>query len=291
MSTPAFGEKRFILTLSCQDVRGIVAAVTGFLSENHGFIIESAQFGDSSTCTFFLRIEFTVEEAGPTIDALKKRFHDQVAERFGMQWQIVDKARKSRVLVMVSKFGHCLNDLLYRHATQQLAIEIPAIVSNHTDWEKVAQWHHIPFYHYPVEAGEKADQENKIRQVIKRHDIDVVVLARYMQVLSADLCETLSGKAINIHHSFLPSFKGARPYQQAFDRGVKLIGATAHYVTTDLDEGPIIEQEVARVDHTHTPEDLTAIGRDTECLVLARALKLHTEHRVLLNGHKTVVFK
>lgn len=291
MSTPAINEKRYILTLSCDDVRGIVAAVTGFLAENHGFIIESAQFGDSSTQAFFLRIEFTVEQAGPTMDALKKRFHDQVAERFNMTWQIADKDRKSRVLIMVSKFGHCLNDLLYRYATQQLAIEIPAIISNHKDWEKAASWHNIPFYHCPMEQGKKAEQESKVMDIIKRHDIDVVVLARYMQVLSADMCEKLSGRAINIHHSFLPSFKGARPYQQAFDRGVKLIGATAHYVTTDLDEGPIIEQEVARVDHTNTPEDLTAIGRDTECLVLARALKFHTEHRVLLNGHKTVVFK
>ncbi len=284
-------DMRYILTLSCQDVRGIVAAVTGFLAENHGFIIESAQFGDASTCKFFLRIEFKVEQAGPSMDRLKKSFYEQVAQRFNMQWQIADKNRKSRVLIMVSKFGHCLNDLLYRYATQQLAIDIPAIVSNHKDWEHAANWHNIPFYHCPVEQGQKQAQENQVWDIIQRHEIDVVVLARYMQVLSEEMCGRLSGKAINIHHSFLPSFKGAKPYQQAFDRGVKLIGATAHYVTTDLDEGPIIEQEVARVDHTHAPENLTAIGRDIECLVLARALKFHTEHRVLLNGHKTVVFK
>jgi formyltetrahydrofolate deformylase len=284
-------EKRYILQLSCRDVRGIVAAVTGFLAENHGFIIESAQFGDASTGQFFLRIEFTIEPGGAGQDILKKRFHEQVGERFSMQWQIYDKQRKSRVLVMVSKFGHCLNDLLYRHTTGQLNIEIPAIISNHRDWEKAADWHDIPFYYCPLEQGKKETQEQQVWDIIQRHQVDVVVLARYMQVLSADLCKRLAGRAINIHHSFLPSFKGAKPYQQAFDRGVKLIGATAHYVTTDLDEGPIIEQEVARVDHTHAPEDLAAIGRDIECLVLARALKFHIEHRVLLNGHKTVVFR
>jgi len=284
-------DKRYILTLSCKDVRGIVAAVTGFLAENFGFIIESAQFGDESTGQFFLRIEFTIEPKGPSEDTLKKRFHDQVAARFAMQWQINAKLEKSRVLVMVSKFGHCLNDLLYRHTTDQLAIDIPAIVSNHKDWEHVANWYDIPFYYLPLENTDKARQEAQVMEVVTRHNIDVVVLARYMQVLSGELCQKLQGRAINIHHSFLPSFKGAKPYQQAFDRGVKLIGATAHYVTTDLDEGPIIEQEVARVDHTHQPDELAAIGRDIECLVLARALKYHTEHRVLLNGHKTVVFK
>ena len=283
--------KRYILTLSCRDVRGIVAAVTGFLAEHFGFIIESAQFGDASTGTFFLRIEFTIEEQGANEDVLKKRFHELVATRFTMHWQIIAKEAKSRVLVMVSKYGHCLNDLLYRHSTGQLAIEIPAIVSNHRDWEHVANWHDVPFYYLPVIAGNKEAQESQVLEIIGRHKIDVVVLARYMQILSENMCRQLQGRAINIHHSFLPSFKGAKPYEQAFDRGVKLIGATAHYVTTDLDEGPIIEQEVARVDHTHQPDDLAAIGRDIECVVLARALKYHTEHRVLLNGHKTVVFK
>lgn len=284
-------QNRYILTLSCPDVRGIVASVTGFLAENFCFIIESAQFGDASTGRFFLRIEFCVEEGGVGQDALKKLFHDKVAQRFAMQWQISDKNRKSRVLILVSKFGHCLNDLLYRQTTGQLAIEIPAIISNHTDFEHVAKWHDIPFYHLPIVAANKAAQEKHIMETITRHEIDVVVLARYMQVLSPELCAKLEGRAINIHHSFLPSFKGARPYTQAFERGVKLIGATAHYVTTDLDEGPIIEQEVARVDHTHSPDDLAAIGRDTECIALARALKYHIEHRVLLNGKKTVVFK
>lgn len=284
-------QNRYILTLSCPDVRGIVASVTGFLAENFGFIIESAQFGDESTGQFFLRIEFSVEDGGPNQDTLKKLFYDKVAQRFSMQWNIVQKNRKSRVLIMVSTFGHCLNDLLYRQQTGQLAIDIPAIISNHNDWERLAQWHEIPYYHLPVNNGNKAEQEKKVLEIIARHQIDVVVLARYMQILSPELCNKLEGRVINIHHSFLPSFKGARPYTQAFDRGVKLIGATAHYVTTDLDEGPIIEQEVARVDHTHLPDDLAAIGRDTECVALARALKYHIEHRVLLNGKKTVVFK
>ncbi|MEQ1706351.1 MAG: formyltetrahydrofolate deformylase [Rickettsiales bacterium] len=284
-------QNRYILTLSCPDVRGIVASVTGFLAENFGFIIESAQFGDESTGQFFLRIEFSIEAGGPNQDTLKKLFYDKVAQRFSMQWDIAYKTRKSRVLIMVSTFGHCLNDLLYRQKTGQLAIDIPAIISNHNDWEHVAKWHEIPYYHLPVNAASKAEQENKVLEIIARHQIDVVVLARYMQILSPELCSKLEGKVINIHHSFLPSFKGARPYTQAFDRGVKLIGATAHYVTTDLDEGPIIEQEVARVDHTHLPDDLAAIGRDTECVALARALKYHIEHRVLLNGKKTVVFK
>ncbi|MDE3061090.1 MAG: formyltetrahydrofolate deformylase, partial [Pseudomonadota bacterium] len=266
-------DHRYILTLSCRDVRGIVAAVTGFLAEHFCFIIESAQFGDESTGTFFMRVDFAVEKGGPGEEALKKLFQDKVAGRFAMQWQMVGKQRKSRVLIMVSKYGHCLNDLLYRHSTGQLAIEIPAIVSNHEDWKQVAaDWHGIPFHYLPVNDS-KARQEAAVLGLIEKHNIDVVVLARYMQILSEEMCKELQGRAINIHHSFLPSFKGAKPYHQAFSRGVKLIGATAHYVTTDLDEGPIIEQEVARVDHTQTPEDLAAIGHDIECLVLARALR------------------
>lgn len=285
-------DPRYILTLACRDVRGIVAAVTGFLAEHGGFIIESAQFGDASTGNFFLRIEFSIEAGGIGEDNLKQRFAQSVAARFGMDWEINDKSRKSRLLIMVSRFGHCLNDLLYRVSTGQLAIEVPAIVSNHNDFAHVGQWHNIPYYYFPLGGeGGKTAQEVQLREVIERHRIDLVVLARYMQILSPELCGYLQGRAINIHHSFLPSFKGAQPYRQAFDRGVKLIGATAHYVTTDLDEGPIIEQDVARVDHTHTPEGLTAIGRDTECLVLSKAVKYHTEHRVLLNGSKTVVFK
>ncbi|MDE3015663.1 MAG: formyltetrahydrofolate deformylase [Pseudomonadota bacterium] len=286
---PTTPDTHYILTLSCRDARGIVAGVTGFLADHYGFIIESAQFGDESTGNFFMRVEFTIEKGGPGESDLKKTFGGKVARQFDMQWQIAGKAEKSRVLLMASKEGHCLNDLLYRHATGQLNIEIPAIVSNHPDWEKTAQWHQIPYHYLPVD--DKKKQEAKLLALIEQERIDVVVLARYMQILSAELCKKLEGRAINIHHSFLPSFKGAKPYHQAFDRGVKLIGATAHYVTTDLDEGPIIEQEVARVDHAHSPEDLAAIGRDIECVVLARALKYHTEHRVLLNGRKTVVFR
>lgn len=284
-------DKRYILTLSCKDTRGIVAAVTGFLADHRGFIIESAQFGDDSTSQFFMRTEFAMEKGAPKEDVLKRQFDTEIAKRFRMQWQMVDKRQKRRVLIMVSKPGHCLNDLLYRYTTGQLAIEIVAIVSNHENWKSVAQWHKIPFYYLPVTSSNKRKQENQVLEVLKRHQADVVVLARYMQILSPHLCKELEGRAINIHHSFLPSFKGAKPYQQAFDRGVKLIGATAHYVTTTLDEGPIIEQEVARVDHTYQPDALAAIGRDIECLVLARALKYHVEQRVLLNGSKTVVFK
>ena len=283
--------KKYILKLSCKDVRGIVAAVSGFLAENNGFIIESAQYGDPHTGIFFLRMEFETDEKTPPQDELKKRFHDQVASRFGMDWNFHDKDRKPRLLIMVSKFGHCLNDLMHRYLTGTLHVEIPAIVSNHMDMQQVSEWHKIPYYYLPMENGDKAAQEAQVLDVIQRHDIDVVVLARYMQILSPELSEKLKGRAINIHHSFLPSFKGAKPYHQAYERGVKIIGATAHYVTDDLDEGPIIEQEVSRVDHTQKPEDLVAIGRDIECQVLSRALKYHIEHRVLINGSKTVVFK
>jgi len=280
---------KYILTLSCKDTRGIVAAVSGFVTQQQGNILESAQFGDDSTGQFFLRTEFAHEGKG-SIDSFKKSFHDEVASRFDMQWQLHATDRKPRLMLMVSKFGHCLYDLLHRMHSGTLAIDVPAIVSNHEDLREIAEWYKVPFYYLPM-GEDKAAQEAKVLEVADRHDIDLVVLARYMQILSRELCQQLEGRAINIHHSFLPSFKGARPYHQAFDRGVKIIGATAHYVTTDLDEGPIIEQEVARVDHSFKPKELTAAGRDIECLVLARAIKYHIEHRVLLNGNKTVVFK
>lgn len=282
---------RQILTLSCRDVRGIVAAVTNFLANNQGFILESAQFGDEDTGHFFMRVDFAMESGLITKEILREKFATEIAERFSMQWNIVDKHAKDRVLIMVSQFGHCLNDLLYRYSNGQLNIEIPAIVSNHNDWEKVAKWHNIPFYYLPITKDTKPQQEEKLRDLIAEHDVDSIVLARYMQILSPEICAECEGQIINIHHSFLPSFKGAKPYMQAFERGVKIIGATAHYVTSDLDEGPIIEQEVARVDHTDTAEELAAIGRDIECTVLARALKYHSEHRVFPNGRKTVVFK
>jgi formyltetrahydrofolate deformylase len=214
-----------------------------------------------------------------------------LAQKFGMEWSLYDLAQKPKVLILVSKEGHCLNDLLHRYRTGSLGVEVPAVISNHTSLMHLAEWHEIPFIHLPITPETKQKQEAALLQEIKNRTIDLVVLARYMQILSPELCKALRGRAINIHHSFLPSFKGARPYHQAFTRGVKLIGATAHFVTEDLDEGPIIEQEVARVDHTHKPEDLVTIGQDIECMVLARALKYYAEHRVLLNGNKTVVFK
>ena len=283
---------RFILKLSCPDRAGIVHAVTGVLLEQGANILTSAQHGDADHQRFFMRIEFDCGQPRE-VGALREAFAP-LAQRLDMDWTLVDATRKTRVLLMVSKLGHCLNDLLFRVRTQHLAIEIPAIVSNHRDFYQLAASHDIPFHHLPLlnaSEAQKAAQEARIRELIAEQQIDLVVLARYMQILSPALCRELQGRVINIHHSFLPSFKGARPYHQAHERGVKLIGATAHYVTADLDEGPIIEQDVARVDHSATVEDLTAVGRDTESQVLARAVKWHGEHRVLLNGHRTVVFR
>lgn len=281
---------RYILTISCADTRGIVAALSGFITKIDGFIIESAQFGDPSTGRFFARMEFTLD-ASYTEAEFRRSFAEDVATPFGMEWDLHATSRKQKLLILVSKFGHCLYDLLHRYHTGTLPVEIPAIISNHPDLEEIANWYQVPFHHLPMKEGGKQAQEQQILSIAKQHEVDLVVLARYMQVLSPQMCEALEGKAINIHHSFLPSFKGAKPYHQAYDRGVKIIGATAHYVTTDLDEGPIIEQEIARVDHAHSAEDLVAIGRDVECLVLSRAIKYHIERRVLLNGTKTVIFK
>lgn len=280
---------RYILTLSCADVMGIVAKVSGFLLENKCFIIESAQFGDEHTGRFFMRTVFEAHD-GPSYEEWCKRF-SVVAEAFTMKWQLQDTTRKPRVMIMVSKQRHCLNDLLHRYATGWLNMEIAAVVSNHADLAEMAEWYKIPFHHLPVSPETKMEQEAEILNIINKLNVDLVVLARYMQVLSSGLSAKLKGRAINIHHSFLPSFKGAKPYHQAYERGVKRIGATAHYVTDDLDEGPIIEQEVIAVDHTHSPNDLVALGCDIENQVLARAVKYHIERRVLLNGSKTVVFK
>jgi len=282
---------RFILTLSCPDARGIVHRVTGFLAQHGGFILESAQFGDEDTERFFMRVDFALERGDVSLESLSANFSAEVAHPFSMRWQMVAKARKSRVLIMVSQHGHCLHDLLYRVSTGQLPVEVPAIISNHDALEPIASHYQIPFHHWPVGESSKLSQEKSVLALMEKESIDLLVLARYMQILSPAMCEQVAGRAINIHHSFLPSFKGAKPYQQAYMRGVKLIGATAHYVTTDLDEGPIIEQEVARVDHTQTPDELSAMGRDIESMVLARAVKYHSEHRVFLNGQKTVVFK
>lgn len=280
----------YILTISCPDTVGIVFAVSGFLAERNCNIVDSAQFGDRDSGLFFLRMSFTAPSDGPGMAALEAAFAP-IGDRFCMNWRLNDAARKQRVLILVSKFGHCLNDLLYRYRIGSLEIEIPAIVSNHRDFYQLAAWHNVPFHYLPVTAETKLQQESRLLEIIDSERIDLVVLARYMQVLSPALCARLADRAINIHHSFLPSFRGAKPYHQAYNRGVKLIGATAHYVAKELDEGPIIEQEVQRVDHTLAPDELVAVGRDIENVVLARAVKYHVEHRVLLNGTRTVVFR
>ncbi|HEY8906430.1 MAG TPA: formyltetrahydrofolate deformylase [Rhodoferax sp.] len=278
----------YILTLSCPDRLGLVHAVSGFLLERSANIEEAAQFNDHSTGLFFMRVQFAC--APHSFEELKAQL-TAFTQPFEMQWKLHAQAQPMRTVIMVSKEGHCLNDLLFRWKSGLLNLDIRAIVSNHREFYQLAASYNVPFHHLPVTAATKAKVEAKQLEIIQSEEAELVVLARYMQILSNDLCSSLSGRAINIHHSFLPSFKGAKPYYQAHDRGVKLIGATAHYVTTDLDEGPIIEQDVARVDHSKTVEDLTALGRDTESQVLARAVKWHSEHRVLINGHKTVIFK
>jgi formyltetrahydrofolate deformylase len=286
----------YILTLSCPDRPGIVAAISGLLAERGCNIVESQQYGDPSTDRFFMRVQFsgpqTAPAAGPgaVLDELRGVFATLAGE-FALDWRLHDRADRPRVLIMVSRSGHCLNDLLFRVRSGLLDIDVVAVVSNHPDLRPLTQSYGIDYHHLPVPPGGKAGQETEVLTLVQHYRTDLVVLARYMQILSDDLCAKLEGKVINIHHSFLPSFKGAKPYHQAHARGVKLIGATAHYVTPDLDEGPIIEQEVARVDHTQGPEELMAMGRDTECQALSRAVRWHSEHRVLLNGDKTVVFR
>ena len=278
----------YVLTLSCPDRLGLVHAVSGFLLERSGNIEEAAQFNDHDTGLFFMRVQFACSQLS----------HEQLkadmagfAAPFQMNWQLHATSQPMRTVIFVSKEGHCLNDLLFRWKSGLLPLDIRAIVSNHREFYQLAASYNVPFHHLPVTAATKAQVEARQFEIVQAENAELVVLARYMQILSDDLCRKLEGRAINIHHSFLPSFKGAKPYYQAHDRGVKLIGATAHYVTADLDEGPIIEQDVARVDHSKTVEDLTAQGRDTESQVLARAVKWHSERRVLLNGHKTVIFK
>jgi formyltetrahydrofolate deformylase len=277
-----------ILTLSGPDRTGIVHAVTGVLATQGGNITDAAQFNDQSTGQFFMRVQFSLpaEAAAATREAL-----GTLAAGMGLRWQIHEAQARMRTVLMVSKLGHCLNDLLFRYKTQALPLDIRAVVSNHRDYYQLAASYDIPFHHIPVTAATKPQAEARLLDIVQQEEAELVVLARYMQVLSNDLCRALAGRAINIHHSFLPSFKGAKPYHQAHDRGVKIIGATAHYVTADLDEGPIIEQDIARVDHACDPEQLTHIGRDVECAVLARAVTWHAQHRVLVNGHKTVVFR
>ena len=287
----------FVLTLSCPDTKGIVYAVSGLLYQAGCNIVDSQQFGDvqseGGTGLFFMRVHF---EAPPHLAApgTLPQLFTHVRERFEMDAQFHSLARKPRLLLMVSKHGHCLNDLLFRAQSGQLDVEVAGIVSNHPDFAELAASYRLPFHHLPLATGaspeEKRVQERQIEALIDDAQVDLVVLARYMQILSPEFCAFLKGRAINIHHSFLPSFKGAKPYYQAHDRGVKLIGATAHYVTAELDEGPIIEQDVERVDHSLGPDEITAVGRDVESVVLARAVRWHVEHRVLMNGHKTVVF-
>jgi formyltetrahydrofolate deformylase len=278
----------YILTFSCPDRLGLVHAVSGFLLERGCNIDEAAQYHDPDTKLFFMRVQFTCQQlTNADLRAQLALF----AAPYAMRWSLHATAQPMKTVLMVSKEGHCLNDLLFRWKSGLLALDIRAIISNHRDFYQLAASYNVPFHHIALSAANKGQAEARQLEIIETEGAELVVLARYMQILSDGMCTALSGRAINIHHSFLPSFKGAKPYYQAHDRGVKLIGATAHYVTAELDEGPIIEQDVARVDHSKTVEDLTTQGRDTESQVLARAVKWHSEHRVLINGHKTVIFK
>jgi len=282
----------WVLTTQCPDTTGVVAAVSGFLAMHHGLITEAQHYDDAYTDTSFMRVVFRDNGKGlPPIEELDRRFGAEVGERFKMTWSFHSEQRKCRTIIAVSKHGHCLNSLLHRWSTGTLPIDVLAVVSNHEDMRRLVEWHGVPFYHFPVLDGDKAAQEARIMELFGRSNAELLVLARYMQILSDNACRYFAGRAINIHHSFLPGFKGARAYHQAFERGVKLIGVTAHYVTSDLDEGPIIDQEVERVDHTLSPEDLVDIGRDLESVTLNRAVKWHAERRVLPNGMKTVVLR
>ncbi len=281
----------YVLLLSCKNKPGIVAAVSAHLYDSGFNIEESHQFDDKFSGRLFMRLRFeSVRAIGVSQEQVVEGF-EPVADRFEMEWSLQLVDQRMRVLIMVSRFGHCLNDLLYRASTGALRIDVPAIVSNHPDLESLAAHYDIPFHHIPVTPDTKGDAEERVLKLIADERVDLTVLARYMQILSPELCRALIGRAINIHHSMLPSFKGARPYHQAHDRGVKMVGATAHYVTDELDEGPIIEQEIARVDHTMSIAEFTALGRDAECRALARAVRWHTENRVVANGHRTVVFR
>ncbi len=277
-----------VLTVSCKTTRGIVAAISTYLAENGCNITDSSQFDDLDTGKFFMRVSF-ISENGLTAEAIKEGFAT-IAETFAMEWQLHDGDHRMKVLLMVSNFGHCLNDLLYRWKIGALPINIVGVVSNHMTYQKLVVNHDIPFHHIKVTKENKPQAEAQLIQVVEEARAELVVLARYMQILSEALCKKMSGRIINIHHSFLPSFKGANPYKQAYERGVKLIGATAHYVTADLDEGPIIEQDVARVTHAQSADDYVSIGRDVESQVLARAIHAHIHHRTFMNGNRTVVF-
>ncbi|MEO1748188.1 MAG: formyltetrahydrofolate deformylase [Pseudomonadota bacterium] len=278
----------YVLTVQCQSTRGIVAAIAHFLAEHECNITDSSQFDDPATGSFFMRVSF-VSEGGASADKLADDFA-KTAASFGMTYQLHNPETPMKVLIMVSRFGHCLNDMLYRWRIGALPIDIVGVVSNHFDYQKLVANHDIPFHHIQVTKENKAEAEAKLLNVVDSSGADLVVLARYMQVLSDALCNKMAGRIINIHHSFLPSFKGANPYKQAYQRGVKLIGATAHYVTADLDEGPIIEQDIARVTHAQSASDYVSIGRDVESQVLARAVHAHVQHRTFINGNRVVVF-
>jgi len=283
-------QERFILRASCRDAIGIVAEVAGFLAERRLFIAETANFGDAASGLFFMRLLFAPTMPGFTLAKFKAEF-GLIADRWSMDWEVIDARAKPNVLILVSTADHCLNDLLYRQRIGSLHMNVPAIVSNHLTCAWLADRNSIPYYHLPIDRDGKETTEARILELVESQRIDLVVLARYMQILSSEMSAKLAGKCINIHHSFLPGFKGAKPYTQAFNRGVKLIGATAHYVTSDLDEGPIIAQAVEPTTHVDQPDMMTAKGRDTEARVLARAVKLHLEGRIFLNGARTVVFE
>ncbi|MCL2585886.1 MAG: formyltetrahydrofolate deformylase [Streptosporangiales bacterium] len=279
--------REFILTLSCPDKPGIVYAVSSFLVQHSANIIDSKQYGQEDDGRFFMRVHFSVPPPGREKKELEKDF-SWVAESFHMSWRLHDKAERIPTLIMVSKLGHCLNDLLFRWRSGSLPVEIVGVVSNHDEYRDLTESYKLPFHHIPVTAETKPAAEASLLSLIDETETELIVLARYMQILSPEVCKRVEGRMINIHHSFLPSFKGAKPYHQAHSKGVKLIGATAHYVTPDLDEGPIIEQDVIRVDHTFAPPQLAEAGQDVETQVLARAVTWHAEHRVLLNGNRTV---
>jgi formyltetrahydrofolate deformylase len=287
MSRPSY-----ILTSSCTDTVGIVAAVTGYLAARGALITEMSHFVDDDAQKSFIRVEFQ-DDAESAVDLanMAASYKNSVAKKFGMRFDFHPSGRKMRTLIAVSRQSHCINSLLHHWWDGHLPIEITGVVSNHDEQRDLAEWYDLPYHHYPIEAGKKAEQEARILALFEDTGSELLILARYMQILTAHACETLAGRAINIHHSFLPGFKGARPYYQAYDRGVKLIGATAHFVTTDLDEGPIIEQDVVRVDHTMKPRELERLGQDVESTVLNRAVRWHAEHRVFENGHRTIVLR
>ncbi|MCW8886879.1 MAG: formyltetrahydrofolate deformylase [Motiliproteus sp.] len=282
-------DPRYRLVISCPDRMGIVAMVSNFISSHGGSIGDAQQHSDSNSGWFFMRYEVTAGNGPFSLDQMREAF-EPIAQSFNMTWRMEDSSKPKRVMLMASREAHCLADLLYRYHAKELQCEIPCVVSNHDDLRSMVEWHGIPYHHIPVDRDDKATSFAKVRQVVEEHEIDTIVLARYMQILPPDLCGDFANRVINIHHSFLPSFAGARPYHQAHERGVKLIGATCHYVTQDLDAGPIIDQDVIRISHTDEIEDMVRLGRDAEKSVLARGLRWHLQDRILVHGNKTVVF-